>query len=133
MGVQKSAAFLRARMGAQRNIARATGDIDKLQLAVRAHIKRVNHAGFPKAMQPAGHDIIHHIIFIGDRVKHAAHKPLLVIARNLAKTEINGFGVLARVAFGFFCPAHKSCLLSIALLPDAARVECAATIAYQAC
>jgi hypothetical protein len=30
-------------------------------------------------------------------------------------------------------PAHKSCLLSIALLPDAERAECAVTIAYQAC
>ena len=78
---------------------------------MRAHIKRVNHAGFPEAVQAAGHDIIHHIIFIGNRIKYAAHKPLLVIARHVAKTKINGFSVLLGLVFGFVCRAHN-------MLPD---------------
>jgi len=40
-------------------------------------------------MQPARHQIIHHIIFIGHRIKHAAHHGLFVIARDRAKAKIN--------------------------------------------
>lgn len=53
------------------------------------HSQLVNEGVLPTAVNPETHDIVHHVVFLGDRVEHVVDSPLLLLDVDLLVPEVH--------------------------------------------
>ena len=76
---------------AESDIAGATRHIEAVPVGPR--VQPVQHRRFPQAMDAAGHQIVHQIVFARDRGKDALHQTRLFALGNTAIAEPGGAGL----------------------------------------
>ncbi len=81
-----------ARLGdAKRHIAGAARNIEMMKGARLRRLQQSDEPVLPRPMQKAGHQIVHHVIAIGNPVKHLIDMALLVVQGHLAEAEMSLF------------------------------------------
>src|SRR5262249_33918099 len=90
----------------ERDIAGAPGNVE--QGEGRVTTRRVDGGDqrvFPGAMQPAGHQVVHHVVALGNAMEYVVHQRLLLLERHPSEAEM---AVVTRVVL----LAHGHCVLN---------------------
>src|SRR6202043_917308 len=71
-----------------REVAGAAGDVERALTG--AQIRQRQRETLPDPMCARGHQIVHQVVVLGDRIEHAAHAACLVLMRYALKAEVGG-------------------------------------------
>ncbi|MNT15873.1 hypothetical protein D3C72_1509500 [compost metagenome] len=88
VGVHHLAALADLLGKGQGQVARTAGDIQR----ALAFLQVGDHHGvlLPDAVQPTGHQVVHHVVLARNRIEHAAHFARLVLFINRLKSKVGG-------------------------------------------
>ena len=80
----------------QTDITSSASKINQLLMRLRCH--PINHCRFPQSVNAATHHIIHNVVTISNRIKHAAHHARFIGTLDGAKAKIYGIVITIRAA-----------------------------------